>query len=1743
MRRNYESRFFITLCFVSVVFIFRLDDIQASSGIRAKYPNILYQGNNYTLEIELYNTFSPDVDDDGYIDVTPSFQDLMEKGWKHWVYQEPGHIEIANQEVTSAVFFAVKVWSLCLINAVDLFEVPPYIQDDLTISYRNDMAEHLASVRQSLLSSQDICDNTAITIEILAADTLGALRSTISMVTGLTSGSYEHQVANTLIKAYGVFFSTQETLESYRELLTSYGILGNNENIPPAPILMERIQTKDFAGSSAFWKAMTEKYIDVTGDGDQVLTSNYWDSTWGIVKNEIEGAIVTAAAYSSEAYFLYGLTAKTSLGAGLSAAVDGVFSVSNLTHLLSVGVTSYSLNYLIDDGTYWRDKCAAINYLVTDENNGLVDLAHQSAINLTSYAPFIPATNINAEDALAVFYGYGITLAFEKRLAYLEMQHAQWIEKTLLASILYLLTGGLDFSNDSPSSIFADEYHKLKDFIDAFYEFTTKPKVFIDGIYPESLMDGGIVNFKGHGFDLDGWIANTEWRLFTAPYAVLTEDQEVSTLWLWGSGNVRVGIDVEDNEGNKDTATQLLYINQASPSNAPQISPSLPTIYLLPGSSDTSIDLDDYVQDPDHSYSQLGWSYSGNVNVQLSIDPVTHILTINAPEGWRSLEIINLTVKDPSNLGDSGTLFIIINDIVQLLEGTVTPSSGDINDEFVYSVLFNNTKGESPTNYKIYIDDEPYSMTPGTGDLFTGKTYTYTKNLSSGSHNYYFVFSTSDGIYRFPESGSLSGPTITTSSGLLSNGYVTPTSGIETTEYTYYTTYKNPSGQAPKYVFATIDDGHASYLMHKVSGDFISGAVYKCSTATLSKGQHNYYFTARLQDDSLVTSNSKVGPSVAEAGQLQVSIVPRKPWNEYEVGEYAWLDIEIKDPAGNYVDPDGDYPIQVCQTPPELYYGPIYKVDVGRYEVQTTSLRTGYTTITCMVQKSGYKTVSVAIQYIFGDVGELDPVEISNVEMNPPSINPGVTDVNVLYSISKDSLITIRIADSSNEIIRTLISHVQKSQGTHIEQWDGKNDGSNFVSDGLYHIKIEAINLESIETISVFAPLGRGYGELFEPKGIWAYDDKIYVVDGYVSYQDTWKGSIFRKNTSHVSEFDDNISWPKGIALNSNGTIFVVSSRWTDVDPTVNVYDNSGTYQRSFGGSSMVFSDNPCISVDGEDDIYIGSGQIVYKFSQSGSLLHSFSVTGLNQYDNITGIAVDEEGNIWTSSVDASLNNSIIKKFAQNGSELHSFTASNGGTGLSVRGDGLIFSKGQYQIRVYDNDGTLLHSANCGDGGLSERGIFVDNDGYIYTACMSNFSLVILRDLSTKATRIEPIIADSNPPMATISSPSAGQLFDGHVSLSLSIYGTANDSQFSHYLLEWSDDGSANSWHLINRGDTPVESSLLGTWVLENMVSGNYFVRLSVYDETGTISEAQVDVNYLDATPPSASIVNTSGEILNNIVVVGGVSSDDDINYVDFEYQEEGGNTWNLIGRDYANTYSVNWDTRVLSFGEYLLRAVATDTADNKDLSPMVISLVIDNLAPTANISNLTDGCYVNGIVTIEAHCPDSDIDSIHFQYREKGRLSWTNINPTDIISPWMVVWNTANLIDSLRYELRAVAGDKTGNIDGNPVFITVTIGSNPGDIDGNTIVNLHDFARLAEFWGQNEPSVDIAPVPAGDGIIDILDLMLLTDHWLEGARLILQADLTGDGVVDFRDFAEVAKFWLEDEPSVDIAPFPDVMD
>ncbi len=140
----------------------------------------------------------------------------------------------------------------------------------------------------------------------------------------------------------------------------------------------------------------------------------------------------------------------------------------------------------------------------------------------------------------------------------------------------------------------------------------------------------------------------------------------------------------------------------------------------------------------------------------------------------------------------------------------------------------------------------------------SGVKYTYsTSSLSIGEHYYTFQFDDGTGPADF---GGQPIPAITPIT--LAHSSVSPTSGVSTTVFTFQTTYRDATGQAP--VTADLYVDNVVYPMTYLSGSYKSGAVFQLSK-TLPTGNHSFFFVFADSQSSWVdpfAPSTYAGPNV-----------------------------------------------------------------------------------------------------------------------------------------------------------------------------------------------------------------------------------------------------------------------------------------------------------------------------------------------------------------------------------------------------------------------------------------------------------------------------------------------------------------------------------------------------------------------------------------------------------------------------------------------------------------------------------------------------------------------------------------------------------------------------------------------------------------------------------------------------------------------------------------------------------------
>ena len=73
-------------------------------------------------------------------------------------------------------------------------------------------------------------------------------------------------------------------------------------------------------------------------------------------------------------------------------------------------------------------------------------------------------------------------------------------------------------------------------------------------------------------------------------------------------------------------------------------------------------------------------------------------------------------------------------------------------------------------------------------------------------------------------------------------------------------------------------------------------------------------------------------------------------------------------------------------------------------------------------------------------------------------------------------------------------------------------------------------------------------------------------------------------------------------------------------------------------------------------------------------------------------------------------------------------------------------------------------------------------------------------------------------------------------------------------------------------------------------------------------------------------------------------------------------------------------------------------------------------------------------------------------------------------------------------------------------------------DFNGDELVDIKDLLRLIESWGKEDPSVDMGPMPWGDGKVDAADLEVLMSYWQQEVPPLIPLSLIAYWKLDEAD-------------------------
>ena len=153
---------------------------------------------------------------------------------------------------------------------------------------------------------------------------------------------------------------------------------------------------------------------------------------------------------------------------------------------------------------------------------------------------------------------------------------------------------------------------------------------------------------------------------------------------------------------------------------------------IAEGSTFASINLDDYVTDVDHADAAMGWTYSGNTELTVSI--VDRIATIGIPNAdWNGSETITFRATDPGALYDEDVAIFTVDGVpAPTLPFEQFAGNGDSFDLEDTRVLF--TPGPTGTTYDISVSAITGLPTDPTGgsELDLGDDDSQSLSLSNG---------------------------------------------------------------------------------------------------------------------------------------------------------------------------------------------------------------------------------------------------------------------------------------------------------------------------------------------------------------------------------------------------------------------------------------------------------------------------------------------------------------------------------------------------------------------------------------------------------------------------------------------------------------------------------------------------------------------------------------------------------------------------------------------------------------------------------------------------------------------------------------------------------------------------------------------------------------------------------------------------------------------------------------------------
>ncbi len=241
-------------------------------------------------------------------------------------------------------------------------------------------------------------------------------------------------------------------------------------------------------------------------------------------------------------------------------------------------------------------------------------------------------------------------------------------------------------------------------------------------IPPQTITEGGAFNsiaLDNYVTDPDNADSEISWQATGMSKLAVSIVNRVATITAsdpeW-SGSETITFKATDPGGLFDDDTAIFTIQ---PVNDPPVMTQIPNQTINEGEAFSTINLDDYVSDPDNSDSQITWTSTGQTQLTVTINQ--RVVSIQIPNtDWNGSENITFKATDPNGLFDSKPVTFKVN---------------AVNDPPVVSKIPDQTIDQSKTFATFDLDDYVTDIDNAKSELsWTHNATQLVVNINTSTH-------------------------------------------------------------------------------------------------------------------------------------------------------------------------------------------------------------------------------------------------------------------------------------------------------------------------------------------------------------------------------------------------------------------------------------------------------------------------------------------------------------------------------------------------------------------------------------------------------------------------------------------------------------------------------------------------------------------------------------------------------------------------------------------------------------------------------------------------------------------------------------------------------------------------------------------------------------------------------------------------------------------------------------------------